>query len=138
MSQVKKSVLVNRVERADDAKKVNVLDLSSDQDLTIGLMNLLAIEDMASNGQIAEMVAGVRKKLMRPIVDKAVLEGDVWQVLEKMLLSVKVQIKIAENAQKNGDNAKAYAAYDKAYELYAVFWGLVMFGVDSIEMAHQV
>ena len=85
MSQVKKSVLVNRVERADDAKKVNVLDLSSDQDLTIGLMNLLAIEDMALNSQIAEMVAGVRKKLMRPIVDKAVVEGDVWQGLEKSL-----------------------------------------------------
>lgn len=138
MSQVKKSVLVNRVERADDAKKVNVLDLSSDQDLTIGLMNLLAIEDMASNSQIAEMVAGVRKKLMCPIVDKAVVEGDVWQVLEKMLLSVMVQIKIAEDLQQKGDNAQAYVAYDKAYELYAVFWGLVMFGTDSIEMAQQV
>lgn len=138
MSQVKKSVLVNRVERADDAKKVNVLDLSSDQDLTIGLMNLLAIEGMASNSKIADMVQQTRKKLMRPIVDKAVVEGDVWQVLEKMLLSVMVQIKIAEDLQQKGDNAQAYAAYDKAYELYAVFWGLVMFGVDSIEMAQQV
>ena len=134
----KKSALVSRVEQADMSKKVNVLDLSSDQDLTIGLMDLLAIEDMAPNSQIAKMVCGLRQKLMQSIVDKAVIEGDVWQVLEKMLLSVKVQIKIAENAQKNGDNAKAYVAYDKAYELYAVFWGLVMFGVDSIEMAQQV
>lgn len=128
----KKSALVSRVEQVDMSKKVNVLDLSSDQDLTIGLMNLLAIEDMVPNSQIAKMVRGLRQKLMQPIVDKAVVTGDVWQVLEKMLLSVKVQIKIAENAQKNGDNASAYAAYNQAYEQYALFWGLVMFGTDAV------
>ena len=136
MSRVKKSSLINRIEQADVAKKVNVLDLSSDQDLTIGLMNLLAIEDMVPNSQIADMVRGLRKKLMQPIVDKAVVKGDVWPILERMLMGVVAQIKIAENAQKNGDSASAYVAYDKAYELYAVFWGLVMFGVETIEMAN--
>lgn len=128
----KKSALVSRVEQADMSKKVNVLDLSSDQDLTIGLMNLLAIEDMAPNSQIAKMVCGLRQKLMQPIVDKAVVTGDVWSILERMLTGVVAQMKIASNAQKCGDKVAAYAAYNQAYEQYALFWGLVMFGTDAV------
>ena len=33
------------VERIDNSKKVNPKDLSSDQDLTIGIMNLISIEE---------------------------------------------------------------------------------------------
>ena len=33
------------VERGDQAKKVNPKDLSSDQDLTIAIMNLISIEE---------------------------------------------------------------------------------------------
>ena len=33
------------VEKLDAAKKVNPKDLSSDQDLTIGIMNLISIEE---------------------------------------------------------------------------------------------
>lgn len=134
----KKSFLISRVEQVDMSKKVNALDLSSDQDLTIALMNLLAIEDMTSNGQMFEMVRQIRKKLMQPIVDKAVVTGDVWQVLEKMLTGVAAQIKIGDNAQKNGDNASAYLAYDRAYEQYALFWGLVLFGTDAVSDMKRV
>lgn len=126
MLQRKKSSLVQNVERADVAKKVNPLDLSSDQDLTIGLMNLLAIEDLAPDSQIAQMVRDIRVDLMRPIVDKAALDGDVWQVLEQMLASVMSLIKTGDTAQQKGDARAAYDAYDRAYEGYALFWGTVM------------
>ena len=33
------------VEKLDSGKKVNPKDLSSDQDLTIGIMNLISIEE---------------------------------------------------------------------------------------------
>ena len=124
MLQRKKSSLVQNVERADVAKKVNPLDLSSDQDLTIGLMNLLAIEDLAPDSRIAQMVRDI--DLMRPIVDKAALDGDVWQVLEQMLASVMSLIKTGDTAQQKGDARAAYDAYDRAYEGYALFWGTVM------------
>ena len=34
------------IQKIDDAKKVNPLDLSSDQDLTIAIMNLISIEEI--------------------------------------------------------------------------------------------
>ena len=67
------TVLQQQIEKADNAKKTNVLDLSSDQDLTIGLMNLLFIEDYISNPEsnLSQMIAGVREKLMDRIVKKS-------------------------------------------------------------------
>ena len=43
MSREKK--IKEYVEKIDSAKKVNPKDLSSDQDLTIGIMNLISIEE---------------------------------------------------------------------------------------------
>ena len=70
---MKHNVLQQQIEKADNAKKTNVLDLSSDQDLTIGLMNLLFIEDYISNPEsnLSQMIAGVREKLMNRIVKKS-------------------------------------------------------------------
>ncbi len=41
----KKLTLEELVEQADAAKKVNPLDLSSDQDLSVALMNLISLEE---------------------------------------------------------------------------------------------
>ena len=70
---MKTDKLKHMVETADVAKKTNRLDLSSDQDLTIGLMNLLFIEDILSdkNSDLFKMVSGVRAELMDRIVKKS-------------------------------------------------------------------
>ena len=39
------------VERIDSSKKVNPKDLSSDQDLTIAIMNLISIEEHLVSGK---------------------------------------------------------------------------------------
>ena len=41
----KKMSLEEMVRKIDDSKKVNPLDLSSDQDLSIALMNLVSLEE---------------------------------------------------------------------------------------------
>ena len=70
---MKHTTLRQQIEKADNEKKTNRLDLSSDQDLTIGLMNLLFIEDYISNPEsnLAQMVVAVREKLMDRIVKKS-------------------------------------------------------------------
>ena len=66
------------VERIDSTKKVNPKDLSSDQDLTIAIMNLISIEEHlvfsgAKTGKTAfydliEEVRETRKNLMQKII----------------------------------------------------------------------
>ena len=109
------------VEAADKAKKVNVLDLSSDQDLTIGLMNLLFIEDYmsGSNSDLLRMVSEIRQKLMSKIVKKSDKNRD---VSEKLLLESMQLI----NAGNKASGTAAYQNYDNAYEKYSLFWGVNM------------
>ena len=103
------TVLQQQIEKADNAKKTNVLDLSSDQDLTIGLMNLLFIEDYISNPEsnLSQMIAGVREKLMNRIVKKSDKNR---QMLEKLLLE-SMQLIDAGDKQSG---VSAYQKYDDA------------------------
>ena len=104
------TVLQQQIEKADNAKKTNVLDLSSDQDLTIGLMNLLFIEDYISNPEsnLSQMIAGVREKLMNRIVKKSDKNR---QMLEKLLLE-SMQLIDAGDKQSG---VSAYQKYSRSY-----------------------
>ena len=74
------------VEKLDAAKKVNPKDLSSDQDLTIGIMNLISIEEHlmfsgAKTGKhqfydLIDEVREQRKQMMQKIIPS--YEGEVW------------------------------------------------------------
>ena len=76
MSREKK--IKEYVEKIDSAKKVNPKDLSSDQDLTIGIMNLISIEEHlmfsgAKTGKtsyydLIEQVREIRKQLMQKVI----------------------------------------------------------------------
>lgn len=123
---MKHNVLQQQIEKADNAKKTNVLDLSSDQDLTIGLMNLLFIEDYISNPEsnLSQMIAGVREKLMNRIVKKSDKNR---QILEKLLLE-SMQLIDAGDKQSG---VSAYQKYDDAYEKYSLFWGINMGLIDK-------
>ena len=118
--------LKHMVEAADKAKKVNVLDLSSDQDLTIGLMNLLFIEDYISNpySDLSKMVSEIRQKLMDKIVKKSDKNRE---ISEKLLLESMQLI----NAGNQVSGTAAYQSYDDAYEKYSLFWGINMGLIDK-------
>lgn len=123
---MKPTVLQQQIEKADNAKKTNVLDLSSDQDLTIGLMNLLFIEDYMSNPEsnLSQMIAGVREKLMNRIVKKSDKNR---QIMEKLLLE-SMQLIDAGDKQSG---VSVYQKYDDAYEKYSLFWGINMGLIDK-------
>ena len=83
------------VEQYDAMKKVNPKDLSSDQDLTIAIMNLISIEEHlgfsgAKTGKNAffdmiEQIREMRKNLMQKIIPS--YEGEVWCISKHLLAS---------------------------------------------------
>ncbi len=122
---MKKSV-TDKVIQADNAKKVNPRDLSSDQDLTIGLMNLIAIENIVSGSQIAEMVAKVREKLMSRVVLDIKLMNESYKMLGRAMALIN------DGMRALPDTSLAYKHFDSAYVMYSMFWGLNM-GFVKIE-----
>lgn len=130
---MKHNKLKHMVEYADEKKKVNVLDLSSDQDLTIGLMNLLFIEDYISdkNSELFHLVSDVRANLMNKIVKKS----DKNRLLSEQLLLQSMQLIEDGNSKlKSGDMQNAYRIFDNAYEMYSIFWGINMGLIDATDI----
>ena len=114
---MKKTSMKQMVERADMAKKVNPLDLSSDQDLTVALMNLISLEDLSANyPELYSMVHDMRVELMSRVVHGA---DDVRYVSTHLLGDA---MRLIDGGNKTGN----YDYYDRAYELYSLFWGLNM------------
>ena len=85
-----------KVARVDASKKVNPLDLSSDQDLSIALMNLISLEEhfffsgakTQKTGfyDLINTVRDMRKELMSRIVKKSSAEnGEVWCISKHLL-----------------------------------------------------
>ena len=122
------------VEKVDSSKKVNPKDLSSDQDLTIGIMNLISIEEHlmfsgAKTGKTSyydsiKQVREMRKNLMQKVIPA--YEGEVW-CISKHLLSASMRLmEVGTKQQSLNNDEEAYNLFNQAYELYCLFWGLNM------------
>ncbi|MCM1223641.1 MAG: hypothetical protein NC548_55250 [Lachnospiraceae bacterium] len=122
------------VEKLDAAKKVNPKDLSSDQDLTIGIMNLISIEEhlMFSGAKTGKTefydmineVRDMRKRMMQKIIPS--YEGEVWCISKHLLASAMRLFEVGTKALASGDTDTAYSLFDDSYGLYCIFWGLNM------------
>ena len=112
-----KKNLKHMVEYTDASNKVNSLDLSSDQDLTIALMNLVAIEEIAPNGQIGQMVSEMRERLMARMTQDAEIMVRGYELLAQAVRAMDD----AARAQQDGDNVTAYKLYDASYEAYVLY-----------------
>lgn len=131
------------VEKIDATKKVNPKDLSSDQDLSIAIMNLISIEEHlvfsgAKTGKtsfydLIQDVRDMRKNLMQKIIPA--YEGEVW-CISKHLLSAAMRLMEVGTKQQSLKNTKeAYQLFNQAYDLYCLFWGLNMnmLNVDDVK-----
>ncbi len=131
------------VERIDSTKKVNPKDLSSDQDLTIAIMNLISIEEHlvfsgAKTGKTAfydliEEVREKRKTLMQKIIPA--YEGEVWCISKHLLASSMRLMEVGTKQQSLGNKEQAYDLFNQAYDLYCLFWGLNMnmLNIDDVK-----
>lgn len=127
------------VEAVDNTKKKNPKDLSSDQDLTIALMNLISIEEHlmfsgAKTGKTSfyDMISDIRelrKNLMLQVIPA--YEGEVWCISKHLLATSMRLMEVGTKQQSMGNKEKAYDLFSRAYDLYCLFWGLNMNLIDT-------
>ncbi|MCQ2574823.1 MAG: hypothetical protein MJ156_01820, partial [Alphaproteobacteria bacterium] len=139
--QEKKLTLEEMIEKVDAAKKANPLDLSSDQDLSIALMNLVSLEEhfffsgaktqKTAFYDLINTVRNMRKELMERIVKKSGPEsGEVWCISKHLLAASMRLLEVGTKALGAGNKKDAYNMFNKAYDLYSLFWGLNMNLID--------
>ena len=127
------------VERIDAQKKKNPKDLSSDQDLTIGIMNLISIEEHlifsgAKTGKTSfyDMVYEIRelrKNLMLKVIPS--YEGEVWCISKHLLSASMRLLEVGTKQLGMGRKEEAYQLFNQSYDLYCLFWGLNMNLIDT-------
>ena len=122
------------IEKVDKMKKQDKMDLSSDQDLSIAIMNLVSIEEhffftgaKLGKTEYYDMIKDVRemrKELLKKIIKE--YEGEVW-CISKHLLAASYRLMEVGTKQLGMDRKdEAYDLFSKAYNLYSLLWGLNM------------
>ena len=122
------------VEKIDASKKGNPKDLSADQDLSIGVMNLISIEEhlMFSGAKtqkthfydLINEIRDIRKNLMQKLIPA--YEGEVWCISKHLLASSMRLMEVGTKQLSSGNKDEAYNLFKQSYELYCIFWGLNM------------
>ena len=120
------------IEKVDQMKKQEKMDLSSDQDLTIAIMNLVSIEEHfffsgAKTGKteyydMIKDVREMRKELLKKIIKE--YEGEVWCISKHLLAASYRLMEVGTKQLGMGKKDEAYDLFGKAYNLYSLFWGL--------------
>lgn len=108
------------------------LDLSSDEDLSIAIMNLISIEEhlfftgnktgKTKYFELLDQAREMRKELLKMIVKDP--EGEVWCTSKHLLAASMRLFEVGTKAQTKGDQTKAYDLFKKSYDLYNLFWGI--------------
>jgi len=138
MEEQKIKKLNEFIKKVDDMKKQEKMDLSSDQDLSIAIMNLISIEEHffftgAKLGKteyydLIKDVREMRKDLLQKIIKD--YEGEVWCISKHLLAASMRLMEVGTKQLGIGKEKEAYNFFDKAYNLYSLFWGLNMKLID--------
>lgn len=131
--------LVNQVEKIKIDKNV---DLSAGEDLSIGIMNLISIEEhlfftlqKTKNKNYLDLLNEVR--LMRTDLMKNIVkdpEGEVWCISKHLLSSSMRIMEVGTKELKKGNKKEAVSLFEKSYKLYSLFWALNLSDYKSVKL----
>ncbi|MDR2777416.1 MAG: hypothetical protein LBB24_01440 [Rickettsiales bacterium] len=120
------------IEKIEAAKKTNKLDVSGDEDLSIAIMNLISIEEhlffsgaKTHDSHFYDMIEEIRecrKELLGKIIKT--YRGEVWCISKHLLASSMRLSEVGTKLLHSGNRTEAYDFFEKAYDLYCLFWGL--------------
>ncbi len=128
-------------------EKGEKLDLSSAEDLSIGIMNLISLEEhffftyqKTKNSHYLDLlneVREIRKSALKKIIKD--YEGEVWCVSKHLLAASMRFMEVGTKALTKEDQEEAKDMFEKAYQLYSLFWGLNLnlFQTKDIKQSSQ-
>ncbi len=126
------------IDKVDKVTKSGKVDLSSDEDLSIAIMNLISIEEhlfftaeKTEKPQYLDLLNEVR--LMRTELLKKIIkdyEGEVWCISKHLLAASMRLMEVGTKEQKKGNKKEAWDLFKKAFHLYSLFWAINLKVVD--------
>jgi hypothetical protein len=120
------------VKKVEEMKKGNKLDLSTEEDLAIAVMNLISLEEhffftgsKTDKPEYFDMLMEIRKirtKLLAKMIDKT--EGETWCISKHLLATSMRLIEVGTKLQSDGKKDEAKESFKMAYEMFNMFFAL--------------
>ena len=133
------------LEKVEKVTKQRELDLSSDEDFSIAIMNLISIEEhlfftaeKTEKGVYYDLLREVRemrKELLKKIIKD--YEGEVWCISKHLLASSMRLMEVGTKQLGKGNRKEADELFRKAYQLYSLFWAINLDVVDTKELKER-
>jgi len=120
------------------------IDLSSGEDLSIGIMNLISIEEhlfftyQKTNDKryitMLNEIRALRTTLLKEIIQD--YEGEVWCISKHLLASSMRLMEVGTKELKKKNDKKAESLFKNSYKLYTLFWGLNLSNTKASKTAN--
>lgn len=135
--------LIKKIEKFKTSDKV---DLSSQEDLAIAVMNLISIEEhlfftynktgKKNYLEILNEVRQIRKKYLAEIVKNP--EGEIWCISKHLLASSMRFMEVGTKMLNDNKQEEAVDLFKKANSLWNMFWGLNLNILDVQDVAREM
>jgi glutaredoxin len=119
--------------KAQGAAKSLGLDITSDEDLGVGIMNLISLEEhlfFTANKtgkddyyDLLLEIREIRKELLKKIVVS--FEGEVWCISKHLLATSMRLMEVGTKELKINGAQEAKPYFEKSYRLFRMFWEIV-------------
>lgn len=130
------------VKKIEEMKSSGTVDLSTEEDLSLAIMNLVSLEEhffftaektgKSEYFDLLNEVRSVRKALLGRMIDKH--EGETWCISKHLLATTMRLIEVGTKLKSDGKDDKAKETFDYAYRIYSLFWGLRLKLIDTKEL----
>ncbi|KKQ90748.1 MAG: hypothetical protein UT16_C0031G0009 [Candidatus Azambacteria bacterium GW2011_GWA2_39_10] len=127
------------IAKIEKMKKSGEIDLSTEEDLSLAVMNLISLEEHffftgVKTGKNDYMdllfqVREVRKSLLKKLIDKH--EGETWCISKHLLGTTMRLIEVGTKLYADGKKDEAKEIFGKAHEIYSLFWALRLKLIDT-------
>ncbi len=135
ITQEQFDILIKKIEKA---KSSGGVDLSTEEDLSVAIMNLISLEEhffftgvKTKKTEYFDFLGEVRetrKQLLARMMDKN--EGETWCIAKHLLAATMRLIEVGTKLHREGKKNEAEDVFSHGHKLYSLFWAIRLKLVD--------
>ncbi len=120
------------IEKIETLRKEGGVDLSTSEDLSLAVMNLISLEEhffftamktgLNEYLDTSNEIRNMRKELLAELMPKH--EGETWCASKHLLSTTMRLVEVGNKLQSENKKENALKMYKKAYQTYSIFWAL--------------
>lgn len=119
-------------EKVREMKESGTVDLSTEEDLSLAVMNLISLEEHffftgAKTGDfnyydLLNETRAIRKELLGRMIDRH--EGETWCISKHLLAATMRLMEVGTKLFSDGKKEEAEKIFSQAYKVYSLFWAV--------------